>query len=356
MAKKLELALRKLLVKLLTGGTKVKSSGDLSSEKINKILIIRLNRIGDALVTTPLIKILKQNLNCEIHLLSDEKNYFVFSNNKDIDKLIVFHKGIKGFNNFIKLDKIEKYDLIIDAHDDVSTTVSFLVQLSRAPHKLALEKENKEIFTVTVPRPDSTNTHVVDRILEIAKPLNINYDKTNLNIIYNLKESSVKFAEQFLQSMASENNFTIGINISAGSDARFWGVNRFVKLIEYFKTFNIKLLILTADKDLTKANEINSLTNVKVFMNKDFDIFAAMVSKLDFLFTPDTSVIHLASAFRIPVFGIYVKYNTNDIIWYPYKSEFAEITTTEPTLENLDFKEVINKLDPFFNKILKKGN
>jgi ADP-heptose:LPS heptosyltransferase len=284
--------------------------------------------------------------------LADEKNYFVFSNNKDIDKLIIFHKGIKGFRDFLKLDKAEKYDLIIDAHDDVSTTVSFLIQLSGAPNKLALKKENKEIFTATVPRPDASQTHVVDRILELAKPLHIQYDKSKLNIIYNLKEDSIKFSNDFLQSNNGDNKFLVGINISAGSDARFWGVERFIKLIEFFKTFNVEVLILTAEKDLSKANKIRSSTNVKVFMSKDFDIFAAMISKLDFLFTPDTSVIHLASAFQIPLFGLYVKYNTEDIIWYPYKSEYEEITTTEPTFTNLEFAEVKRKLEPFFKRIL----
>ena len=354
MVKKIEPAIRKVLIKLLSREKRSTAKSELYPKRINKILIIRLNRIGDALVTTPLIKLLKENLKCEIHLLADKKNHFVFTNNNDVDKLIVFHKGIKGFRDFLKLDKSENYDLLIDAHDDVSATVSFLVRLSGATNKLALEKGNREIFTATVPRPDSSRTHVVDRLLALVKPFHIQHDKSELNIIYNLKDDSVNFVDQFLQSIDVSKKFLVGINISAGSDARFWGVNRFIKLIEYFKSFNVEILILTAEKDLSKANEIGSSTNIKVFMSRNFDLFAAMISKLDFLFTPDTSVIHLASAFRIPLFGLYVKYNTDDIIWFPYKSEYEEITTTKPTFVNLDFEKVKTKLDPFFRKIFNK--
>ena len=44
--------------------------------KSSKLLFIRLNRIGDALVVTPLFHIVKENLGCQIDILADKKNYF----------------------------------------------------------------------------------------------------------------------------------------------------------------------------------------------------------------------------------------------------------------------------------------
>ena len=68
------------------------------------------------------------------------------------------------------------------------------------------------------------------------------------------------------------------------------------------------------------------------------------------LFTPDTSIVHIASAFCKPVFGIYVKYNTKDKIWSPYKSSFDCIITQNPTLENVRFESVIERFIPFLKK------
>jgi len=84
--------------------------------------------------------------------------------------------------------------------------------------------------------------------------------------------------------------------------------------------------------------------------SKEFDTFAAGISKLNFLFTPDTSVVHIASIYKIPVFGLYVKYNTQDMIWSPYNTEFDCIVTEEPTLKNISFEEVINKFIPFLER------
>ncbi len=355
MIKKFEILLRKILVFLLSGRNQNLEKKKIEPERINKVLIIRLNRIGDALVTTPLISLIHGNLNCTIDVLADRKNYFVFENNPSVNRLHIFNKGLQGFRDFIKLDRNQKYDLIIDAHDDVSTTVSFLIELSKARFKLGLEKKNNSIFTTTTPRPDSKTTHVVERISSLASALGITVERSKLEITYNLTDDSNEFVDDFLKKNNIGNNFLVGINISAGSDARFWGIKRYIRLINYFKNFDVEILLLTADKDLVKATEISKAENIPIFMNKDFNKFASIVSKLDFLFTPDTSVVHLASAYKIPMFGIYVKYQTEDIIWSPFNDKYEAIVTKESDLSRVKFSTVIQKLEPFFIHIYKKG-
>ncbi len=357
MLKRIEILLRTFLVLLISGKKKNRRIETIDKNKINKILIIRLNRIGDALVTTPLISLFKENMKCTIDILADKKNFFVFEGNKSIDNLIVFNKGLSGFRDFVKIDKKNRYDLIIDAHDDVSATVSFLIELSRAPYKLGLSKTNSSIFTTTVSRPDSAKVHVVERIASLGKALGIEPESSGLKIEYPVKKESIEFTEDFLDKNNLSEKFLIGINISAGSDARFWGLERFIKLIRFFKRFNAAIVLLTADKDLEKATAIGDQAEVPIFMSKNFNRFAAVISQLDFLFTPDTSAVHIASAYRIPLFGIYVKYNTDDIIWYPYNSEFEATVTTEPDFTNMTFESVRKKLEPFFITVYnRRGN
>ncbi len=355
MLKKLEIALRKLLVLILSGKKRERKVSAIPKNSVKRILLIRLNRIGDALVTTPLITLLKENLGCSIDILADKKNYFVFEGNEFVDNLFVFKKGLKGFREFVKNDRENRYDVIIDAHDDVSTTVSFLIELSRAPYKLGLAKQNHTIYTTTIPRPDSVKVHVVERIASIAKAFGIEPERNKLNIIYRLKKESEKYADEFIAKNKLGNGYLVGINISAGSDARFWGVNRFTNLINYFKKFNVSTVLLTAEKDYEKAREINSAAEAPIFMSKNFNYFAAMIARLDFLFTPDTSVVHLASAYRIPTFGIYVKFETDDVIWYPYNCAYEAIVTTEPNFSNLEFESVTKKLAPFFSSNYNSG-
>ena len=364
--KKIEYFFKNILLHLLLLITRFQTNNDNKPRgNFSKILFIRLNRIGDALVTTPLLHLIKKKLNPKIYMLADKKNYFVFSNNPDIDGILTFKKGIKGIFEAINFIKKERIDTIVDLHDDVSTTVSYIISMSQAKNKFGLEKENKNLYTKTIEKLDSKSTHVVTRLLEIAKLFNLRTDNSINWIGYYPKYPSLKKAEDFLKKTFEKKNFLIGINISAGSDARFWGEERFKSLIEFLLNYkqsetniNINVLILSAPKDFNYAEEINkSITNdfsnaqCAVFCSEDFDEFAAIISNLNLLFTPDTAAVHLAAAFQVPVFGIYV-HDTDDMVWSPYGVKFECVTTKDSNLKNMDFNEVKNKFGNFLYKQL----
>ncbi len=318
----------------------------------DKILFVRLNRIGDALVVTPLLSEIKNNAKVEVYILASRANRIIFEDCSCVSKVIVFEKGLKGFLSLLKRIEQEKFSAIADLHDDVSTTVTFLIALAKVPLKFGLRKSNSKIYTHTVEKPDSTQTHVIERNLALLKLFGLNYTKERVNILYQPKEDSLIKAASYLSNKFGENKFLIGINISAGSEARFWGVDRFRQLLSFLKFYDVNVLLLSTTRDLKHAIQI-ATKNEPIFYSPSFDEFAALISKLDFLFTPDTSTVHLASAFRVPMFGIYVQYNTDDLPWTPYQSKHEIVITKEPNFVNLSFEDVIPKLKPFIENYVK---
>jgi ADP-heptose:LPS heptosyltransferase len=349
--KKIELLIKKILLKLLLFFKSGKMREPASFNSDSKILFIRLNRIGDALIVTPLLKLIKDKLQCRIHILADKKNYFVFANNPSVDNIIVFNKGLHGFLEILKLIRANNYDAIVDLHDDISNTVTFLLAFSSAKNIFGLKKANHKVYTKTIDRLESSQTHVVDRNLELAKLFNIEPVKEKINIQYHPKEEAVKKIKTVLDKINPGKKFLVGINISAGDEARFWGIERFRELINFLNNYNLIYILLTTVEDKDSGLKIVSDPE-KIFYTISFDEFAAMISELNLLFTPDTSTVHLGSAFKIPVFGLYVKYRTKDMIWSPYGSDFDYILTTEPTLDNLSYEQVIKKFQPFLEKHL----
>ena len=364
--KKIEIFFKNILLGFLLFISKLSKNKNVkSSNRSSKVLFIRLNRIGDALVTTPLLHLLKKKLNPKIYLLADKKNYFVYSNNPDIDETVIFKKGLKGILEVLSFIRSENINTVVDLHDDVSTTVSYIIALCKAENKFGLEKENKIIYTKTTPRLEPKNVHIVARLLEIAKLFYVRIDNSTNWIGYYPLYQSTKKAEDFLKETFKNKNFLIGINISSGSEARFWGIERFKSLIKLLLNYNRpsgqlkwNILILSAPKDLPHAKEIiqgspDPETGVltAIFSSENFDEFAAIISNLNILFTPDTAAVHIAAAFHIPVFGIYV-HDTEDMIWSPYGVDFDFVSTKKSSLENMDFEEVKNKFLPFLEKRL----
>ncbi|MEP0860688.1 MAG: glycosyltransferase family 9 protein [Ignavibacterium sp.] len=353
MIKKIEQLLKKLLLLGLLLFSKQRTHNkDLPTiNKDSKIIFIRLNRIGDALVSTPLIDLVKKKIGSKIYVLADRKNYFVFSNNPNIDEMIVFQKGIKSFNYVKKFIKKNDINVLVDLHDDVSTTVSIVTAIVDCNYKLGLKKSNYQLYTHTVNRIASSKNHVIDRILELSKLFGFNYSKDEIKIGYYPKEENILFAKEFIKNNFPEKRFLVGINISAGSDARFWGVDSFKKLLSELRKYPVYVLLFTDSKDFDKAKLIAE-NNLIYPVTKDFDKFAAGILELDMLFSPDTSAIHIASIKRIPVFVLYVKYKTEDMIWSPYNTDFNCIITEESNLVNVSFEEVNKKFIPFLEKHL----
>lgn len=353
MLKKIEQFLKNFLLKLLLFSKR--SNGRDSAIPVitanNTILFVRLNRIGDALVATPLIDLVKKKTGCKIYVLADKKNHFVFSNNPHIDRIIVFQKGLKGFIAIQKFIKHEKIDIMVDLHDDVSTTVTYLFAIANVKYKFGLNKINCEIYTHSVQKLDSSSNHIIDRILKLSELFDISFTKYEVRVGYYPKTENLNFAREIIDKKFPEKKFLVGINISAGSDARFWGVERFTEIVELLGKYDINILLFSDLKDYEKAKSIMDEKFIYP-VSKDFDKFVAGVLQVDLLFSPDTSAIHIASIRNIPVFGLYVKYKTQDIIWSPYNTDFDCTVTEEPTLKNITVEEVKKKFIPFLEKHL----
>ncbi len=348
--KKIEIALRKFLLQLLLVLSRKPKQLPLNELlPDSKILFIRLNRIGDALVTTPLLKLIKRNTNHKISVLAAKSNHFIFSSSDVCDEVIVFDKKKNGLFALIKILKEKKFDAVIDLHDDVSSTVSYIIAFLKCKYKFGLKKNTEKLYSHTIEKLDPTNNHVVDRLLHFSELFGIKSNSNNLNIVFNPPSEYEKEASQFVNNHFKNKKFLVGINISAGSEARFWGVDNYKKLIDELNFYDVNILVMCVEKDINYAMAIAGNSH-PVFYNTSFNKFSTMISKIDMLFTPDTSIIHIGSAYKKPVFGLYVKYNTSDMIWSPYKSPFDCVITEEPTLKNVTFETVKEKYLPFFEK------
>ena len=82
-----------------------------------KILIIRFSSIGDIVLTSPIIRCVKNQLaNSEVHYLTKNSFKEILSSNPFVSKIYTIEKEVSEVINQLKE---EKYDLIIDLHDNI---------------------------------------------------------------------------------------------------------------------------------------------------------------------------------------------------------------------------------------------
>jgi heptosyltransferase-2 len=83
-----------------------------------KILILRFSSIGDIVLTTPVIRCIKEQTQYEVHFLTKKAFKSILDNNPFIDKLWTFdHSTDEVVVNL----KREKYDFVVDLHNNIRT-------------------------------------------------------------------------------------------------------------------------------------------------------------------------------------------------------------------------------------------
>ena len=89
-------------------------------QKRLKILVVRFSSIGDIVLTTPIVRMLKKQRNSEVHFLTKQVNSDLVINNPYIDTVIIFRESI---SEIIDKLKNENYDYIIDLHNNIRTRI-----------------------------------------------------------------------------------------------------------------------------------------------------------------------------------------------------------------------------------------
>lgn len=283
------------------------------------VVFIRLHKIGDALVAIPTMKALKDRFGCRIVVVAEKRNHFIYRHYAFINEVIVYKKGLTGVTDAAAAVNRLHPKLLIDLHEKISTTSSLLVGQMNAPFKISIRSRNEKLFTYTVPMPDPSRTHPADRTAAVLQPLGIVPDE-GWNILFEPPAEADQIAETFMRSNYPIGTRVVGVNISAGSEARFWGIENFKKLLALLGERGLPYVLITAPDDLERARQIAPEPLIACF--PDFAAFAAVISKVSVLFTPDTSAVHLASVWKVPVFGLYNKEQPGFINWYPYRSRY----------------------------------
>ncbi len=311
------------------------------------VVFIRLHKIGDALVAIPSIKAVKDKFGCRIVVVAEKRNHFIFRTYPFIDEVVVYQKGLMGVPNAAAAVNRFAPKLLIDLHEKISTTSSLLVGQIKAPLKISIRSRNEKLFTHTIPMPDPSRFHPADRTAATLQPLGI-YPDESWNILFAPSAEASQTAEHFMRSNYPAGTRVVGVNISAGSEARFWGVENFKQLVQLLNERGLPYILITAPDDLERARQIAPEPLIACF--RDFSVFAAVISNVDLLFTPDTSAVHLASVWKVPVFGLYNKEQPGFINWYPYRSRYDWIIAD--AVAAIPFALVREKFSQFLDQVM----
>lgn len=176
-----------------------------------KVLIIKRDKIGDMLLTTPLLRHLRHALpHAEIHLLANDYNAWVVAENLDVDRLWVYDRvkvgkkirimaAIKQVWLELKL-RAEHFDVAIVAGGDESKRAITRALRIRATRTIAYCSESNPLSAkLTNAMPLVPGVHEMDRMFTQLTPLGIQPPTEALYPQFSLPKNAHDFALEWLQ-------------------------------------------------------------------------------------------------------------------------------------------------------------
>ncbi len=289
-----------------------------------KILITPLFGIGDALLTTPALKILKSNYP-EFHITFFTFNlatYELFKNNPNIDRLLYYpliKKGKVTSLFYILKNFSFKFDFVINFYPSNRKDYNFFSFLSFAPKRVGHRYNNfdfKEFnwlknFTIK----ENNLLHCVEENVKLLEFFDIKVPEKEIpELQIHIKEEEIEKSQSFLKaslkSMNSENNINIGIHpgssIFKNHVHRRWPGDKFVELINQLPEFNFFIFAGNEDRDVCDYiyRQCNS-KNVKKISNKSIREIASLIKCMNLFVSNDSGLMHLAAAVGTPVVAIF---------------------------------------------------
>jgi ADP-heptose:LPS heptosyltransferase len=133
------------------------------------------------------------------------------------------------------------------------------------------------------------------------------------------------------------------VNISARTQPRRWPDDRFVEALRRLRAAapDVRILVISPPDEYASARAIADAvgaTPAKPLLRETF----ALVQHADMIFTPDTSIAHVASAFSTPVVVMFVPGWGGFI---PYRTPGRYICATGPSLDTLPVEPVAAALE-----------
>ena len=143
-----------------------------------KILLIRLSSIGDIVLTTPVVRCMKQQLTgVELHFLTRKSNHMLLAYNPYIDQIHDYDNNVDEV-----VDELRQcgFDLVVDLHN---VHRSKQIRHRLRCKTLVYNKENgRKFFYIATKRDVMGNRHVVQRYLEAVSQLGVMDDGEGLDV------------------------------------------------------------------------------------------------------------------------------------------------------------------------------
>lgn len=318
-----------------------------SSKRITatNILVCRTDKIGDVVLTLPVVNALKEFYGARITFLASEYTAEILEGHKAIDEVMLYKPDESVFH-LAKRIKQKNFELAVVVFPDFK--VALALWLARVPirvgtgYRLFSLLFNKKVFE----HRKYAQKHEVEYNLNLIRAIGVEVKEVKFDIF--VPDHAFENVQKLLLENGLNNESYIVVHPGSKGSARDLKPEKFRELVKKLSEEGFKI-ILTGSKSEKELVQFvgNGLENVYDFAGLlNLKELSALIKNASLFISNSTGPIHIASALGTPVLGFYPPIKVmSPRRWGPYTDNKVIFTPNIP----FECERCIGKKCKFFD-------
>ncbi|PPR47589.1 MAG: hypothetical protein CFH19_00432 [Alphaproteobacteria bacterium MarineAlpha5_Bin9] len=341
--------------------------------KIKKICFSRIDKMGDMILTIPILKgIKKLNPDIKIDVLASSENAKILKKVNYVNQVIIIENR-KNFilqNGKLRIVRNNKYDFFVNLSPSIlsffycffsgakiKSTMIYLSRYSNNRFSKILIKFISKIFCKHIHIVNrkkkldiGEDIHQTKMMFKLISKLNIDYDqntnleinlpKNKLNIINNKKLITIHVSDRWIKNKYNENDFINLINLLPKEKYIYALTTDKTSRKKFRKIYNLYKII--SNNNFKNLNILKD--SITIFDELEFENWKKIIYSSYYIISPEGGCVHLAAACMTPVIILYDSNNLPEAIhneYHPWKNKYKKIVSNDL---NINLK-IVNSLD-----------
>lgn len=301
-------------------------------KKQKRILIVRPDRIGDVVLSTPLPREIKKTYpDSFVAVMLRKYTIDIYENNPFVDKIILvddYEDGsIESF--WKKVKEISSYKFTHSLTLLPTERLNYLLFFAGIPYRVGVGHKLYQFITFT--KYVSRNKyiplrHEADYCMDLARKIGVESENLATEIFFTEEEK--KNSEELRKDLLGDKKYLVGIHATSGNSAPNWTSSEYKKLV--YELLNKKeiQIVITDNKIPESLERIEGIkySNVGKSLRKSFITFKA----LDVLISASTGPMHICAALKVKTISMFCPLTAcSPKLWGPLGNESKIILPTE---------------------------
>lgn len=311
-----------------------------------RVLLVRLDNLGDLLVTTPAIHAVRESLNdTHITLLCSPVGAQVGELNPDVDDLIVYEAPWMDPWSRLELDpererrivaEVERgrFDaaIIFTSFRQSSLPAAYICYLAGIPLRLAASVEGSGSLLTTRHKHESDYTnvfpHEVYRSLDLVKAVGMDTDNLDLRLSVP-QEARATAGELIASVVAGGHGPVVVLHPGCSMPARTYPAAHFRDVVEILtRDLDAKVLVTGTESERELAEYVAGSSDndsaIPLAGSLPFPVLCALIEAADVTVCSNTGPMHISAAVHTPVVTAFALTNPPDQ-WAPWHVPFKQL-------------------------------